>query len=138
LISQLTCPTWNHSCRYWIRHFLQNWHKIWCCHRPKILVLGLGFIPEQYLVPAATLVIFLHRVRRLSLHMNHCILTRYVRPHVYYLFVYGTGHQKMMVRWSEKHVAFWGGKNESVGYLFFLNLNFNFFLISQNSKSAVP
>jgi hypothetical protein len=26
-----------------------------------------------------------------------------IRPHVYYLLVYGTGHQKMMVGWSEKN-----------------------------------
>jgi hypothetical protein len=27
----------------------------------------------------------------------------YMRPHVYYLLVYGTGHQKMMVGWLEKN-----------------------------------
>jgi hypothetical protein len=34
-----------------------------------------------------------------------------VRPHVYYLLVYGTGHQKMMVGWSEKNKIEKNAKN---------------------------
>jgi hypothetical protein len=36
-------------------------------------------------------------------NLGHEFFHSLVRPHVYYLLVYGTGHQKMMVGWSEKN-----------------------------------